>query len=238
VHASGAAARACAWGGAVLFILSLSFFLFSFDVTFARDVAGPVTVGPVLGDIAIFSIFAVHHSLFARTPLRERIARSAPALERSLYVWVASALLIVVCLVWQPVPGVLWHVDGAVSVVLEALHIAGLVLSVVSAAAIDMWDLAGVRQVYPPSAKHGRADTEFKTTGPYGWVRHPIYLGWFLIVFAVGHMTATRFLFAAVSSVYLLVAIPLEERSLLAATGGAYERYREKVRFKVVPGIY
>lgn len=197
-----------------------------------------MTIGPVIWDIAIFSIFAVHHSLFARTHLRERIARSAPALERSLYVWVASALLIAVCVAWLPVPGVLWRIDGALSAVLAVLHLAGLVLSVVSAAAIDMWDLAGVRQVYPVSARDARADTEFKTTGPYGWVRHPIYLGWLLIVFAVGHMTATRFLFAIVSSVYLLVAIPLEERSLLAATGGAYERYRERVRFKVVPGIY
>ena len=68
----------------------------------------------------------------------------------------------------------------------------------------------------------------FKAVGPYRWVRHPIYSGWLLLVFATSPMTATRFLFAVVSSAYLLLAIPLEERSLRATTGGAYERYMRR----------
>jgi protein-S-isoprenylcysteine O-methyltransferase Ste14 len=79
---------------------------------------------------------------------------------------------------------------------------------------------------------------EFKSVGPYGWVRHPIYTGWFLLVFATTPMTGTRLLFALVSSAYLLLAIPLEERSLRATTAGAYERYSERVKWKLVPGVY
>lgn len=237
-HAPGTAVRACAWGGAALFVLSLGYFLFSYDVTFARDVDGPLTPVPILWNAALFTLFAFHHSVFARTRMRERVARLAPALERSFYVWVASVLLILVCFAWRPVPGTIWGVSGAAATLLALLHVAGIVLSVVSAAAIDIWDLAGVRQVSPKSTNEHPHETQFKTTGPYGWVRHPIYLGWFVIVFAVAHMTATRFVFAVVSSVYLLIAIPLEERSLLDATGGAYERYRQRVRFRVVPGIY
>ena len=44
--------------------------------------------------------------------------------------------------------------------------------------------------------------------------------------------------FAVVSSAYLLIAIPFEERSLRATTGGAYERYMQQVRWKLVPGVY
>ena len=66
----------------------------------------------------------------------------------------------------------------------------------------------------------------------------PIYSGWFLIVFATGTMTMTRFVCAAISGIYLMVAIPLEERSLLASSNGAYADYRREVRWKLVPWVY
>jgi len=80
--------------------------------------------------------------------------------------------------------------------------------------------------------------SEFKTTGPYGWVRHPIYTGWFLMVFAASPMTMTRLVFAVVSGAYLLIAIPFEERSMRGSGAGAYERYMAQVRWRLVPGVY
>jgi protein-S-isoprenylcysteine O-methyltransferase Ste14 len=41
-----------------------------------------------------------------------------------------------------------------------------------------------------------------------------------------------------ISSVYVLIAIPFEERSLLASAGDAYRRYKGAVKWKVVPGVY
>jgi protein-S-isoprenylcysteine O-methyltransferase Ste14 len=79
---------------------------------------------------------------------------------------------------------------------------------------------------------------EFRTEGPYGWVRHPIYLGWILVVFGLGTMTMTRLVLAVVSSVYLLVAIPFEERTLRAQSGGAYDDYVRQVPRKLIPRVY
>ena len=241
-HTPSAAERVCARGGAAVFVTSLSYALYSYDVTFRQEIAGSFTVAPIFWNIALFSVFALHHSAFARMGVRDRIARRFPTLERSIYVWVASLLLIAVCAWWQPVGGVTWRATGALAAVLDVLHIIGIVLAVGSAAIIDIWELAGIRQVYPgfraKSPEPKAQSPEFKTTGPYGLVRHPIYLGWFLIVFAVGTMTMTRFAFAVISSLYVLIAIPFEERSLLETTAGSYERYRQKVRFKLVPGVY
>ena len=75
-------------------------------------------------------------------------------------------------------------------------------------------------------------------TGPYRVVRHPIYSGWFLMVFAVPVMTLTQFVFAATSSVYLLIAIPFEERSLRRSSSGAYDRYMREVPWKLVPKVF
>jgi methanethiol S-methyltransferase len=242
IHAPNAAERVVVWGGAALFVASLSYTLFSYDITFRQEITASFTIAPVVWNTALFSIFALHHSAFARMGVRDRIARRFPTLERSIYVWVASTLLIMVCALWQPVPGLMWRATGALAAVLDALHIVGIVLAVASAAIIDVWELAGIRQVDPgfraKSPEPNAQSPEFKTTGPYGLVRHPIYLGWFLIVFAVGTMTMTRFAFAVISSLYVLIAIPFEERSLLKTTQGAYERYRRQVRFRLVPGVY
>ena len=65
-------------------------------------------------------------------------------------------------------------------------------------------------------------------------MRHPIYLGWLLIVFGMPHMTATRLAFAVISSVYLIVAIPFEEPSLIDSFGDEYRRYRQIVRWRLI----
>jgi protein-S-isoprenylcysteine O-methyltransferase Ste14 len=51
-------------------------------------------------------------------------------------------------------------------------------------------------------------------------------------------MTGTRLVFALVSCAYLLIAIPLEERTLRRTTRGQYDEYTRLVRWRLVPGIY
>ena len=100
-----------------------------------------------------------------------------------------------------------------------------------------MIQLAGKRPArHAPGSTGGEAT--FTRQVPYGWVRHPIYAGWFLVVFAVQTMTATQLVFAAVSSAYLLIGMVFEERSLLRAAPDAYRRYQEQVRWKVIPGVF
>ena len=74
--------------------------------------------------------------------------------------------------------------------------------------------------------------------GLYGLVRHPVYLGWLLIVWPAPTMTITRFTFAALSTLYLIVAIPWEERSLTKTLGQPYADYRSRVRWRMVPWLY
>jgi methanethiol S-methyltransferase len=254
-----AAARTFAWAGAALFAGALIYFLFTYLVTFEETAAAGAGATPIVWDVALFTVFALHHSVFARLPVRALIARAAGGgLERSVYVWVASLLLIAVCALWRPVPGVVWTVGGAAVWVLAGLQLVAVWLTLGSAVVIDVWELAGVRLTpnsqtpdSQPTQSQGNGvrsvgrwsgeavgNWEFKTTGPYGWVRHPIYSGWFLLVFATPSMTMTRFVFAATSAAYLLVAIPLEERSLAKTAGAAYARYLRQVRWRLVPGIY
>jgi protein-S-isoprenylcysteine O-methyltransferase Ste14 len=229
------AARLFAWSGAALFCASLLYFLFTYAVTFTEIRAGRFTIGSIVVNIALFSIFALHHSLFARGPVRAWVMRHvSPRLERSVYVWIASVLFILTCADWRYVQGVAWYVEGAWAWLLHLAQVVGIVLTIRSAAIIDAFELAGIRQLTP----RAMTQTDFRTAWPYGWVRHPIYAGWFLLVWPVALMTMTRLVFAATSCAYLLVAIPLEERTLRATTGGAYDAYARTVRWRLLPYVY
>ena len=232
--ASGPLTHAFAWIGGLLFVVSLVYTAFTYAMSFGQPATATGVWGPVAIDVLLLSAFALHHSVFARERVRTRVARAVSSrLERSVYVWVASLMLIAVCALWQPVPGVAWDVTGPAARMLHGLQIAGIVIALWSAAKIDALELAGIRQL-----EASPRPAEFMARGPYAWVRHPIYVGWFLMVFATPMMTATRLVFAIVSSAYLIVAIPFEERSLRTSTGGAYERYARLVRWKLVPGLY
>lgn len=236
-----AGARAFAWAGAVLFAAALAYFLFSYSVTFGEIATGNATARAVAINVLLFSAFALHHSVFARLPVRAFVRRIVPSqLERSAYVWVASLMLIAVCFYWRAVPGVVWQVSSPWNWAVRLVQLAGIWLTLRSAAVIDGLELAGVRQVSHPESQipHPAAQTvEFKTDGPYGWVRHPIYLGWILVVFSVGTMTMTRLVFATISSVYLLVAIPFEERTIRAQSP-SYGDYMRRVPRKLIPRVY
>jgi len=230
--------RAFAVVGGLLFAGSLVFFAVSYAWRF-DEVIGPWswTTGQraVLLDVTMFSVFALHHSIFARSGGRAWIARRvAPELERSVYVWLASLLFLGVCVWWVPVPGVAWEITGNFAVACWFVQALGAVLTVVAARHFNLLELAGVTQ-----ALQHRADQPVRLAhGPYGLVRHPIYLGWFAMVWFPPAMTGTRLVFAAISCAYLLVAIPFEERDLRRTFGGAYETYMRRVRWKIVPGVY
>ena len=224
-------------GGGLLFAGSLAYFavryLRGFDAPARTDLS--VTYA-ILTNIVLFSVFALHHSLFARTGLKAMVTRLVPeSLERSTYVWIASLMFIGVCAWWQPVPGVIWHATGGLALVLTVVQAAGGVFTLVAARRLDVLELAGVRQaLHIPSGRISGLDS----SGPYGLVRHPIYFAWLLLVWPAPLMNGTRLVFAAISTVYLLMAIPYEERDLRRHFGAAYEAYARKVRWRILPGIW
>jgi protein-S-isoprenylcysteine O-methyltransferase Ste14 len=231
------AAQLIAWCGAGVFAASLLWFAYSFLVRYGVAAHGP-TLPPILVNLLLFSAFALHHSVLARTGAKAWMAaRVAPQLERSLYTWTASILFVVVCTAWQPVPGVLYRFDGVWALPFHAVQVLGVVLTLRGAAAVDALDLAGVRPVLIDRRSDAQP-TALETTGIYGFVRHPVYFAWVLMVFAHPVMTGTRACFAIISTLYIAIAIPFEERSLTERFGREYETYQRKVRWRLLPGLY
>lgn len=223
-------ARAFVWTGGALFLASLLTTAWTYAVAFSRDLPGPNGRAGAL-DLLLLSAFALHHSLFARTRAKEIVARLLPEpLIRSSYVWVASVLLIGVCTAWRPIGGTAYQFEGWRASPFYLAQLAGLLLIVRATRAIRALELAGIEAPRPHD--------ELQVAGVYGQVRHPLYLGWMLMVWSTAHLTGDRALFAVATTAYIMIAIPWEERSLAREFGAAYDRYRARVRWRVVPYVY
>lgn len=72
---------------------------------------------------------------------------------------------------------------------------------------------------------------ELVTTGPYRWIRHPLYTTGITLLLAIGLMAADWFILAfgliALAAVRLVV-IPLEERELVVKFGDEYRAYMQR----------
>ncbi|TAK17043.1 MAG: isoprenylcysteine carboxylmethyltransferase family protein [Acidobacteria bacterium] len=221
-----------AWAGAALFLLSLVHFLWRYFFTFGAPALGAGS-DAVLVNVALFSAFALHHSILARTGVKALVNRAiGEDNERTLYVWVASLLFIGVNAFWQPVAGVAWRLEGWVAWAAWAGQLVGVLFTAWSAFTLGILELAGLR---PPAIRNGLS---VRSDGPYGFVRHPIYFAWLLLVWSVPYMNGTRLTFAAISTLYVALAVPFEERSLVRAFGREYTQYQKHVRWRMLPYIY
>ena len=234
--------RAFVWLGGILFVLSLAYCAYSYLVLWSA-LNGPFAYSASVFDTVLVSVFATHHSVFARDRVKRWLADTLPErLLRSVYVWTASVLLIVVCVLWQPIGGSLYRATGWQAIAHASIQLLGAGLIAWSVSVIDPLELAGIRRVrgVPPTsdAANASAAARFQVAGPYRLVQHPLYLGWILAVFGPAHMTGDRLAFAAITTIYLMIAIPWEERSLVGVFGDEYERYRRQVKWRVVPYIY
>jgi protein-S-isoprenylcysteine O-methyltransferase Ste14 len=182
--------------------------------------------------------FAVQHSVMARPGFKRWWTRFVPApIERSTYVLVASAALIALFAFWQPVGGVLWDLqDPRARAALYGLYAFGWALVLVATFLINHFDLFGLRQVWLYFRGKPYRPLGFVTPGPYRHVRHPLYIGWFFAFWATPTMTVAHLVFAGLATAYILIAIQLEERDLLA-THPEYAAYRRRVPM-LVPRVF
>ena len=182
-------------------------------------------------DLLLLGLFAVQHSVMARPWFKRTWTKVVPpAAERSTYVLFSSLALILLFVLWQPLGGVVWNIESpAGQMTMYSIFGIGFGLVLVSTFLINHFDLFGLRQVWLHFRKQPYTQLEFRTPLFYKYVRHPLYVGWFLAFWATATMTATHLLFAIMTSAYILMAIRWEERDLLLAHGDNYRHYREAV---------
>jgi methanethiol S-methyltransferase len=190
----------------------------------------------VLLDLSLIAIFGLQHSLMARRSFKAAwTRRMPPAIERSGYLVFSCLAFILLFVFWQPLPALLWDVRGSpAEPLLWAAFLAGLLIALVSTFLIDHLELFGLTQVRDAWRERSAGAPRFRQPFLYRLVRHPLYSGFLIAFWATPAMSYGHLLFSTAFTVYVLIAIRLEERDLLSLFGSEYQAYRLRVG-KLIP---
>ena len=201
------------------------------------DMSGVLVAVPI--DLALVALFGIQHSVMARPWFKARWTKIVPEpVERSVYVLLASVMLILLFCFWRPIPRIVWSVEAPAAVILlYALFAAGWAIVLLSTFMISHFELFGLKQVWGHARKAAATKPEFRTPLFYRLVRHPLYSGFILAFWATPVMTVGHLLLAVSMLVYILIAIGHEERDLINLFGDRYVEYRGRVG-KLTPKLW
>jgi protein-S-isoprenylcysteine O-methyltransferase Ste14 len=220
---------------AIFFATFLYLIVFVGDFSFSGrtvDVgpeAAPLTAALI--DIALIALFGLQHSVMARPSFKARWTKIVPPpAERSVYVLAASIALMILFFGWRPIGTIVWNVTNPLlSSLLWTLFWIGWSTVLVSTFLINHFELFGLQQAWFNMRGRQAEAPKFRQPMLYKWVRHPLYLGFFLAFWSAPEMTAGHLLLAVGVSIYMLIAIRYEERDLTDMFGDDYRRYRSDV---------
>ena len=218
----------------LLFVVVFSYailFIGNILVTPSLDSVGNGNlIEALITDIGLLTIFALQHSIMARPAFKRVWTKIIPAeIERSTYVLASTLLLGCIIYFWQPLGGIIWEVTHpTVIAVIYTVFAIGWAILFLASFQQNHFDLFGLRQVW--LAFHGKPYTQlpFKTPFLYRHVRHPLYVGMMMGLWAAPTMTIAHLVFALLSTGYIFVGAMLEEKDLVIVLP-EYKQYKNDV---------
>jgi len=182
-------------------------------------------------DVLLLGLFALQHTIMARPSFKKVWTRWVPwHIERTTFVLLGTAILAFMAWQWRPLPEPVWRIENSLAAALLAgISLAGWGIVFISTFLIDHFELFGLKQ--PVSYALGRTleHPTFKERLFYKWVRHPLMLGFLIAFWATPAMSQGHLLFAIVTTAYVLIALQIEERTLVHLHGEQYRDYQQRV---------
>ena len=206
-------------------------------------------VGDYWESLTAFFLFAGFHSLAAREPFKQALARSTSPFFvdhfwRLIYCAVSFVWYyqVIGTLHWGLHPGndawLVRYPDWSWQVI-TSIHVGSVVLIYAAFLQSDYLEFLGLRQAWlGVQALRGRANTypplrqfgaqRLEVSGVYGWVRHPMLVGGLLFLLTC-RPTQNTLVFTLMYAAYMIVGSHYEERRLIQIFGPDYGAYRNRV---------
>jgi protein-S-isoprenylcysteine O-methyltransferase Ste14 len=204
--------------------------------TVDSGVPGPAAQA-VAVDLALLVAFALTHSLLAREGVKLRLARVVPVpLERSIYSGLAGLQIALICALWRPLPAPVWQTSALgdlggtpAAYLLWALYFGGWGVVLAALWTIGSAHLFGLAEAWASARGKSYTPRPLAAKGIYRRIRHPLYSGTLLTLWAAPTLSRGHLLLAAVLTLYLAVGYRFEERDLERRHGAPYLDYRARV---------
>jgi protein-S-isoprenylcysteine O-methyltransferase Ste14 len=149
----------------------------------------------------------------------------SPGFERCTFVHAANLALLTLIIFWQPIPVEIWNISSPWREVIWMAFAAGWLILLFGALSFGILDLLGIEQMRAWANGVPPPKPRLKTGLLYRWLRHPMYVGVLLAMWATAQMAIGHLLLATGMTLYVLIAMRYEERDLLDRFGSRYIRW-------------
>lgn len=177
--------------------------------------------------------FGALHSILADQRVKQSLRHWGGSRYRLVYNVIATlhfALIFLLGRLWLASNAVEFELPNYLEVAFIGIQILGLGIIIVALSHYDLGRFSGMTQIRKrePNPDDVATREPLHKGGLHRWVRHPLYLGLFLLLWA---RSTDEFALATAfwASVYLIVGTRLEEQRLIEAYGDDYKAYRSEV---------
>ncbi|MDH5179017.1 MAG: NnrU family protein [Gammaproteobacteria bacterium] len=197
------------------------------------------TTSAVLVNIALIVLFAVQHTVMARSGFKQWLSRYLPvAAERATFMLFSGVMSILAVYFWQSLPGTVWAVENTtLQIVLQAGYALAWAYMLLATFVTNHFELMGLRQVYLYFRNQPYQPLPFTNRLMYRYSRHPMMLGFLVGMWSVPVMSAGHLVMAMLFTLYIFFGITFEERDLTRKFGETYRKYKKEIA-AFIPGIY
>ncbi len=182
-------------------------------------------------------LFGTLHSLLVERRVQSRLRLPAPLLRayRLAYnLLTAAAIAGLIVFASRMGSPVVYEAEGALRIPFHVLRAVGAVVGVGSAWQLGMLEFLGVAQLLGRVPASGRG---LRIDGLYAICRHPMGLGFLLMLWCTPWMSAAYLVTAVALTAYLLVGSWFEERDLRRDFPVEYAAYSARVP-TLIPAIW
>jgi len=189
-------------------------------------------------NVGLLALFAIQHTIMARPAFKRSFTRIVPEhLERSTFVLLSTAILALMAAEWRAMPAPVWQITSPLpAAILAGISLAGWGIVLISTFLIDHFELFGLKQTLAYAMGRPHIHPTFKERLFYRWVRHPLMLGFLIAFWATPTMSQGHLLFAVVVTAYVLLALQIEEATLIELHGDRYRDYKRRVPMLIPTG--
>lgn len=191
---------------------------------------------------AAFLLFALLHSITVSRTFKRRIAsvigeRYMRAYYRLAFTVFSAAITAVAAYVIAVSPDIIYYRPAwYFALPARLLQLAGVITLFIAMRPFDPGYFTGVRQAREFMRTgttggdiEGIEGNTLITTGIYGRVRHPMYLGGILVFLFEPNVTRNNLVLRALAVAYFICGALIEERRFLNDFGEGYREYQRKV---------
>lgn len=218
--------------GYILSIGSLSFLiLWIYPWEFIKfTINNPIItldINPIFLNTSLLLLFALQHSIMARSFFKDKLLKNiSNGVKSANYSLASSICLIIMFYFWQPIEGVLWDFQSDVVFwSITIVYIVGWITAFLATFIINHFELFGLYQGYRVLRNIPEPEVKFQVNYFYKYVRHPIQSGTLVGLWATPYMSHTHLFLSMGMTIYVLIGLHYEEKSLINTFGDKYKKY-------------